>query len=971
MFVVPTQTDSLLSREAASRLGLIQRLDAVEDPLYSDLSIPIKCKPVHITLAEGHTPYSVHTARRVPIPLLQKVKEELQRLKEAGVIEEIQEPTDWCAPMVPVLKRNNSVRICTDYKQLNKAVKRERYMLPTLDDILHKLRGAKVFSKLDATSGFFQLPLDEESSKLTAFMTPCGRFIYRRLPQGITSAPEIFQRTVEGILCDQPNTVCFFDDILIFSNSEKEHEGHLQAALKKLRDAGLKLNRQKCEFSKREIEFLGYIISGDGIKIDPAKIEAITKMPDPTNVAELRRFLGMVNFLGRHLPNLSQVLHPLNKLLEKDTAWTWSPSQQNAVQQVRELITNATVLAFYSPEKPTIVSADASSFGIGGVLLQQQEDGSLRPVAYCSRTLSPAEQQYAQIEKECLASVWVCERFDRYLVGLPSFTLETDHKPLVPLINNKDLSDTPLRCQRMLMRLARFSLTAKYTQGKNMHVADALSRAPLAAEHSNAGQEELHADVIERVDVITSSWPTSDAFLQRIRDATQRDVCLQMAIQYTLSGWPEHKEDVKLGARNLYAVRGELSVWKGLLIKGERIVIPHEMQKEILERIHEGHLGINKCRERANQSVWWPHISKEIKDCVSRCRFCLEKQPTQRKEPLLPSDLPDRPFQRIAIDLCEYRNTHFLVSVDYYSRYLDICRLPNLTSRSVIMKMQKMFAQHGVPETVVSDNGTQFTSAEFKVFSKEWNFCHVTTSPHNPQANGAAERAVHTAKDILKQKEVFQALLVYRSTPIPELGASPAELAYGRKLRTTLPVLPQTLSPKRVNQRNLRKRDNAMKKRQKSNFDVHHGVRSLPQLQPGQPVVLKLDGDRGWKQPAEVVKMCAPRSYLVRTPDGSELRRNRRNIRPRERSPTSPLPPLSYLPPPPTPQSPVRRPQPSQSPTRLASLPRSPQSPLPTSQPQPQPQQQQPSTAPNPAAGSSPYYTRSGRLVVKPTRYRE
>jgi hypothetical protein len=222
MFVVPTQTDSLLSREAASRLGLIQRLDAVEDPLYSDLSIPIKCKPVHITLAEGHTPYSVHTARRVPIPLLQKVKEELQRLKEAGVIEEIQEPTDWCAPMVPVLKRNNSVRICTDYKQLNKAVKRERYMLPTLDDILHKLQGAKVFSKLDATSGFFQLPLDEESSKLTAFMTPCGRFIYRRLPQGITSAPEIFQRTVEGILCDQPNTVCFFDDILIFSNSEKK-----------------------------------------------------------------------------------------------------------------------------------------------------------------------------------------------------------------------------------------------------------------------------------------------------------------------------------------------------------------------------------------------------------------------------------------------------------------------------------------------------------------------------------------------------------------------------------------------------------------------------------------------------------------------------------------------------------------------------------------------------------------------------
>jgi len=943
-FVVNTETDNLLSREAAMRLGLVQRLDSIQDPLYGVLDstfAPVKCRPVHITLSEGHTPYSVHTARRVPIPLMQKVKEELQRLKEAGVVEEIQEPTDWCAPMVTVMKKNGSVRICTDFKQLNKAVKRERYMLPTLEDILHKLRGAKVFSKLDATSGFFQLPLDEESKKMTTFITPYGRYFYTRLPQGITSAPEIFQRTVEEILCDQPHTVCFFDDILVFSNSESEHQIHLEATQKKLRSAGLKLNRVKCEFAKKEIEFLGYLISGDGVRIDPSKIEAISKLPDPTNVAELRRFIGMVNFLGRHIPKMSEIMHPLNQLLEKDTAWMWGPAQQSAVSKVKHLITNAPVLAFYDPSRPTIVSADASSFGIGGVLLQDQGDGLLQPIAYCSKTLSPAERDYAQIEKECLAAVWACERFDRYLVGLPTFVLETDHKPLVPLINTKDLSETPLRCQRLLMRLARFNVQARYTQGKNMHVADALSRTPLAPKV----EEQLNADVVERVNAVTSYWPASDTYLEKIRSETAKDPCLQIAVEYTKSGWPEYKEDVKLGARNLYPVRGELSIWNGLLVKGERIVIPYSLQKEVLEKIHEGHMGMNKCRERANDSVWWPHITQEIKDFVSRCRFCIEKQPSQRKEPLLPSELPDRPFQRMAVDICEHKGAHFLIAFDYYSRYIDICYLRNLTSRTVVMKMKKIFAQHGIPETLISDNGTQFTSAEFQQFSSEWNFRHATSSPHFPQANGAAERAVRTAKDLLKQTELFRAILAYRATPIPELGASPAELAFGRKLRTTLPALPSKLTPNHTFTRDdLQSRDSVLKQRQKMAYDQHHGVQPLPSLQPGDPVVIKSDGEKGWKQEAEIIKLCAPRSYLLKTPNG-ELRRNRRHIRP-------------------VPTTEQRSSSPTPAPVTTQQL----HTPVPDLQPSDSglPLQHPPSPTQPPGT-----FSRSGRRIVKPSRFED
>lgn len=209
----------------------------------------------------------------------------------------------------------------------------------------------------------------------------------------------------------------------------------------------------------------------------------------------------------------------------------------------------------------------------------------------------------------------------------------------------------------MLIRLARFNITAKYTQGKNMFVADTLSRCPL----SSTGGEELQNDITERTDAITSFWPASDAYLERLREETSKDVCLQIAMEYVKKGWPEYKEDVKLGARNLYAIRGELSEWNGLLVKGERLTIPHSMQKEVLQKIHEGHLGINKCRERVNQTVWWPQISKDIKDHVGRCRFCLEKQPSQRKEPLISSDLPQWPFQRIAVDICEYKSAYFLV----------------------------------------------------------------------------------------------------------------------------------------------------------------------------------------------------------------------------------------------------------------------------------------------------------------------
>ena len=943
--------ENLLSRSDCVAMNLVQRVD----DLYGSIEKPINGPPVRIELKEVHEPYSIKTARRIPIPLYKKVEEELKQMEKQQIIEKIDEPTDWCAPIVPVLKPNGKVRITTDFKKLNSAVKRERYMLPCVEEVLQRMRGSKVFSKLDARSGYFQIPLDSESAKLTTFMTPFGRFFYKRLPQGISSAPEIFQKYMENILEGQQNVEVFMDDIMVHSENEEDHEIHLAAVMKCLSSAGVKLNKEKQELKREEIKFLGHVINKDGIRPDPEKISAIIGMKEPENIHELRRFLGMVNFLGRHLKNLSTVLNPLTELLNSDTAWTWGPAQREAMAAVKKLVTTAPTLALYNPELKTTVQSDASSYGLGAVLLQIQKNGDILPVAYASRTLTRAEKNYAQIEKECLGVVWGCERFSKYLIGLPQFTIETDHKPLIPLINTRDLSDTPLRCQRLLMRLAAFNVLAKYVQGKDMYVSDALSRDPLKSEDSVTEEEvEMHVQQVEY------SWPMTDTGLDRIAKATQEDIVLKAAFDYTVKGWPMRKEDTLIAARDLYAIRGELSVSEGLLLKGEQIIIPSDLRGEILEKIHAGHMGLNKSRERAKGAVWWPRITRDIKDMIGKCHFCIERKPTQVKEPMQTSELPARPYQKVGADLLTHKSDQFLVVRDYYSRYIDIAYLPEQTSKTVIAKLKNIFAHHGVPQLLVTDNGPQFACTEFEKFTRDWNVFHETSSPRYPQANGAAESAVKTAKFILKQDDPFLALLSYRATTIPELGASPAELMFGRKIRTTLPVTHRSLSQKPIEEEELRERDASWKLRQKSNYDRRNGVKPLPDLQSNEPVMIKLDNQKDWQLPAKVVEKCGPRSYKVQTPTG-QLRRNRRHLRPTTEEHYAEA-------------SAKLRPsvgQQQSAPAAPTCPPTGPDILRPTSDRPETPEPGQEMSTEAETFNSPPRQTRSGRQVVKPARYRE
>ncbi len=576
--------------------------------------------------------FALTTPRRVAIPLMQPVKEELERMERLGVITRIEDPTDWCAGMVVVPKGEGKVRICVDLTRLNENVCREFHPLPAVEQILAQVAGACVFSKLDANYGFWQIPLSPESMRLTTFITPFGRYYFKRLPFGITSAPEHFQRRVSSMLAGLEGNVCLLDDVLIYGANQQEHDERLTGALQRIQESGLTLNKEKCAFSQSRVKFLGQVLTPSGIQSDPDKVAAILKMKEPANVSDVRRFLGMANQLSKFTPNLAEMTKPLRDLLSKQSQWCWEHSQKEAFAAVKDALAKSPVLALYDPNRETTVSADASSFGLGAVLFQRHPDGELRPVGYISRAMTPTEQRYAQVKKEALALTWACERFSDYLIGL-HFHVETDHKPLVPLFSTKLLDELPLRVQRFRMRMMRFSFTIGHVPGKSLISADALSRAPTS--EPNPVDQQLQDESDAYIQAALQCLPATEKRLAEIQKSQEQDEVCQQIASYCKEGWPERSRlfgDIK----KFYPVAAEMSVENGLLLRGNRLVIPTALREDILQRLHVGHQGIKKCRERARQAVWWPGLSKQLEETVRNCTEC-SKHRSQRAEPLIPT----------------------------------------------------------------------------------------------------------------------------------------------------------------------------------------------------------------------------------------------------------------------------------------------------------------------------------------------
>ena len=356
-----------------------------------------------IQLTKDAVPYALTTPRRVPLPLMEPVKKELKKMESQGVISKVEGPTNWCAGMVVVPKPNQKVRICVDLTHLNKSVQRECHILPSVDHTLAQLAGAQFFTKLDANSGFWLVPLSQKSARLTTFITPYGRYCFNRLPFGISSAPELFQRRMSIALEGLDGVACLMDDILIHGKTKVEHDKRLLTALERLQKHGITLNKEKCSFATDSVKFLGHIVGKEGVTPDPEKVRGIKDMTEPRNQTDLRRFLGMCNQLNKFSLQMTDTTKPLRDLLRNKNQWLWGEVQLKAFEETKKILSSTPVLSLYDQKRPTRVSADASSFGLGVVLMQQYPNNQWRPVAYASRAMTATEQRYAQVEKEALA----------------------------------------------------------------------------------------------------------------------------------------------------------------------------------------------------------------------------------------------------------------------------------------------------------------------------------------------------------------------------------------------------------------------------------------------------------------------------------------------------------------------------------------------------------------------------------------
>jgi transposase InsO family protein len=768
--------------------------------------------------------------RRIPFHVRSDVEKELQRLEDLDIIEKVDGPTPWISPIVVVPKKSGEVRICIDMREANRAVKREKHLMPTIDDLVADLNGATVFTTLDLSSGYHQLELAEESRHITTFSTHLGLRRYKRLLFGINAASEIFQNTIEELLTGLPGCKNISDDIIVFGKDQATHDANLHQVLDRLKSHNLRLNKAKCHFSKSEVMFYGHIFSADGLRPDQRKVEAIQLATPPRNPSEVKSLLGMAQYLSRYIPGYANITAPLRALTKEDVPWQWKKAEQAALDRLKQALTGNQVMSYFDPHQTTQVIVDASPVGLGALLVQND-----KVICYASRVLSDVETRYSQTEKEMLAVVWAVEHFHLYLYGAP-FTILTDHQPLLGIFRSH--KPTSARIDRWKLRLMPYNYHLVYQPGKDeKNPADFLSRHPNSSEAQRECADEEYINYI-----CANAIPTAMT-LQEIQLETSVDETMQMVIQaIETNNWsnpplPEYKK-----------VSDELLVHKGLVLRGNRIVMPTSLRRRTVNLAHIGHQGIVKTKRLLRSKVWFPNIDKMVEETIQNCLPCQAATSGNHPppDPLHMTHLPSAPWKEVATDFLGPFPTgeYLLVVIDEFSRFPEVEVLTTVSAKAVLPKLDAIFSRQGIPDVLKSDNGPPFNGTEFESYAKHCGFTHRKITPYWPQANGEAERFMRTLQKSIRaaiiekrnwKQAMNQFLLNYRATPHSTTSISPSESLNSRKIKTMLPEMPSTSKPQ---QKSMAERDAQKKDQMKSCADNSRGAKENC-LQPGDIVLLK------------------------------------------------------------------------------------------------------------------------------------
>ncbi|XP_058980999.1 uncharacterized protein K02A2.6-like [Musca domestica] len=723
-------------------------------------------------------------ARRVPFPLLQRVEDELDDQVKAGLLEKV-ERSEWATPIVVVRKKDDKIRICGDYKiTINPVLVVDKHPLPTVDELFSTMAGGEKYSKIDLSKAYLQLEVHPDDQKFLTLSTHKGLFQPTRLMFGVASAPSQWQRLMEQLLADIPGVKVFLDDIKITAKDERTHLDRLEEVLKRLDRYNMRINLAKSEFLRESIEYCGYVIDRQGIRKIPAKIKAIQEMRYPATKDEVRSFLGLVNYYGRFIKNLSSIVYPLNRLLHKEVPFNFDAKCKWAFEEVKRQVGSEVVLTHYDPRKKLTLAVDASPTGVGAVLSHEFGDGTERPIQFASQTLNATQRRYSQVDKEAYAVIFGVKKFFQYVYGR-EFTLITDNKAISQIFApDKGLPVlSATRMQHYAVFLESFDYKIRLRKSKENGNADALSRLPVNECSKTISEiDQIEMELIENLPIT----------VKELGQATKKDAEVRRLVDSLSYGR-------KCDPADSFGIDpSEFSLQQGCLLRGIRVYVPKPLRTRIIQELHSGHFGVSKMKSLARAYCWWKNLDKDIEKAVADCYECQIGRPDVKKEPVHCWLPPKKVFERVHVDYAgPFLGKYFFVLVDAFSKWPEVRIVRDITTETTIEVCRSIFAQFGIPNILVSDHGTQFKSAKFQEFLKQNGIMHKLGAPYHPATNGQAERFIQTFKTKLKamprkeelQRKIDQILLAYRRAIHPVTNKSPAMTMFGRQIQSRLDLL--------------------------------------------------------------------------------------------------------------------------------------------------------------------------------------
>jgi transposase InsO family protein len=814
----------------------------------NDLDIGITSLVKHQIHLADDTPFR-QRHRRIPPHMYEEVKEHLEQLLEGGIIRKSHSP--WASNMVLVRKKDGSLRVCVDYRELNAKTVKDAYTLPRIDEMLDRLAGSCYFSILDMKSGYHQVEVEETHKQRTAFTAgPLGFYEYNRLPFGLSNAPATYQRLMEDCLDGLNHHIClvYLDDIIIFADSYQKHLDRLEQVFKRLRTCGMKLSKKKCSLFQEKVKYVGHIVSSSGIEPDPEKVEKVKDWPVPTDVNELRQFLGFAGYYRKFIKDFSKMARPLNDLLAGGSKtgkkrrkmnpplpalWKWGEEQNAAFLKLKECLTTPPVLGYADFSHPFELHTDASGEGLGAVLCQRiGEEQTV--IAYASRGLSRSERNYSAHKLEFLALKWaITEKFHEYLYG-SRFTVLTDNNPLTYVLTKAKLDATG---HRWLASLSAYNFNIKYRPGTSNADADALSRLPsrkldqqgyaeIAAEvigalnKSNNNEGLLECIVMSRQMVESNSTgtiPVDDLGVVSVNNwekLQQEDQVIKLLVTFIDKQERPTRQDISdhPELKPYLRVFDALTLRSGVLYRKLhqeddilwQLVLPTAYRQQALEGLHDrmGHLGRDRTLHLARQRFYWPNMGNDVAAHIKKCGRCIRRKSSINIRAPLVSIETKQPLELVCLDFLSLEASkggynNILVITDHFTRYALAIPTRNQTARTTAEALWNGFIVHyGFPSRLHTDQGANFCSKLMKELCQISGMEKSRTTPYHPMGNGMCERFNKTLLEMLGtlepcqkadwKKYVGPMIHAYNSTRHESTGFTPFYLMYGREPR--LPI---------------------------------------------------------------------------------------------------------------------------------------------------------------------------------------